>query len=164
VAGSLCGGDIGSMLSTTVAYERRMNATLRRMESEGEFIEQCLDLKDLPTVPPYWRGMRKLNTRGPPLLGALSNPPALPPGDFEALSRREDICLPDCRSPEAYSAHVPGAFHVGVGSAFPTWTGTVLPEGAKTVLVIEQPSDLWAIKWRLLRTAMTCPWAGWPAA
>lgn len=33
VAGSLCGGNIGSRLSTTIGYERRMNQLLTNLSS-----------------------------------------------------------------------------------------------------------------------------------
>lgn len=52
----------------------------------------------------------------------------------------------DCRAPEAFGGgHIPGALNVGIGCAFPTWAGTVLPEGAKVLLVLEGPADLWEI-------------------
>lgn len=162
VAGSLCGGNIGSMLSTTIGYERRMNQMLSRIGSKDEFVEQCLDLKDLPTVPPYWKRMRRFNVDGPPLLGVLEDPPALRPDDFEKLAKKDNTFIVDCRSPEAYSAHIPGALNVGAGNAFSTWAGTVLPEGAQTLLVVEKPQDLWDIYWQLLRTGYDLP-MGWLA-
>lgn len=56
VAGSLCGGHIGSRLSTTIGYERRMNAMLSNLASKDEFVGHCMDLKDLPDVrrPAEW--------------------------------------------------------------------------------------------------------------
>ena len=48
VAGSLCGGSIGSRLSTTIGYERRMNKMLANMTSQDEFSKQCIDLSELP--------------------------------------------------------------------------------------------------------------------
>ena len=162
VAGSLCGGNIGSMLSTTIGYERRMNRILKQIENEAAFVEMCLDLKDLPTVPPYWKRMRKFNTEGPPLLGVLRDPPALQPAEFEQLSNNEHVYIVDCRSPEAYSAHIPGALNVGSGTAFSTWAGTILPEGARTLLVVDNPDELWDIYWQLLRTGYDLP-QGWLA-
>ena len=44
VAGSLCGGNIGSMLMTTIGYERRLNDMLTRIDNEAEFEQHCLDL------------------------------------------------------------------------------------------------------------------------
>jgi hydroxyacylglutathione hydrolase len=42
VAGSLCGGHIGSRLSTTIGYERRMNKLLASLTTKEEFVGQCL--------------------------------------------------------------------------------------------------------------------------
>ncbi|HEY8740540.1 MAG TPA: MBL fold metallo-hydrolase [Candidatus Dormibacteraeota bacterium] len=66
VKGSLCGGNIGSRLPTTIGFERRTNAVLVRVtESEG-FVKECLRLDNLPAVPPYWRRMRSQNLSGVP--------------------------------------------------------------------------------------------------
>lgn len=70
------------------------------------------DLKDLPAVPPYWRRMRTLNQAGAPLLGA--EPPALHVQAFDRL-RRQDMVILDCRSPEAFAAHIPGALNADTG-------------------------------------------------
>lgn len=83
VAGSLCGGTISSRLSTTIGYERRMNSMLAGIASETEFVGRCVNLSELPAVPPYWPRMRKMNQQGPSLLGALCEPPALQPAAFK---------------------------------------------------------------------------------
>ncbi|HWH36022.1 MAG TPA: MBL fold metallo-hydrolase, partial [Acidimicrobiales bacterium] len=77
VAGSLCGGNIGSRLSTTVGFERRANAILAQVSSKDGFVEQCLRLDNLPAVPPYWRRMRRQNLEGVRPLGVLGEPPPL---------------------------------------------------------------------------------------
>src|SRR5437660_1709504 len=77
VKGSLCVGNIGSRLSTTVGFERRTNPVLSRISSargapqgagqtSEEGIEESLGLDHLPAVPPYWRRMRSMNLTGPP--------------------------------------------------------------------------------------------------
>jgi len=161
VAGSLCGGSIGSRLSTTVGYERRMNWILASLSSKDEFVEQCMDLTDLPAVPPYWPRMRRLNTDGPPLLGVLADPPPLGVDEIERL-RGEGAVVLDCRSPEAFSAHIPGALNVGIGSSFATWAGSVLPPDRDIVLVLDRPDDLWEVCWQLLRIGYKLP-KGWLA-
>src|SRR5215216_1815159 len=83
VSGSLCGGNIGSRLSTTVGYERRTNAILATASASPQFVETCLRLDDLPAVPPYWRRMRARNLGGVPRLGVLGEPPALPPAEVQ---------------------------------------------------------------------------------
>ena len=162
VSGSLCGGNIGSMLVTTIGYERKLNDMLARIDNETDFEQRCLDLGPLPTVPPYWRRMRKQNQNGPALLGVLAEPPALQPEAF-ARGLNNGALVLDCRAPEAFAgAHIPGAINVGAGSSFPTWAGSVLPEDADILLVVDDPAQLWDIYWQLLRIGYRQP-AGWLA-
>ena len=162
VAGSLCGGNIGSRLSTTVGCERRTNAILARVSSKGEFVEQCLRIDNLPAVPPYWKRMRRQNLAGVSPLGTLGEPPALKPDAFERAVAGGAIVL-DTRSPEAFAGgHVAGALNVGLGAAFATWAGTVLDEDAPVALVLDSPADLWTVVWELLRIGYQLP-VGWLA-
>lgn len=161
VAGSLCGGNIGSRLSTTIGYERRMNQMLADIASKDEFVKQCINLGELPAVPPYWSRMRKQNQQGPPLLGVLANPPTLNVEQFEHLHSQGAIVL-DCRSPEAFASHIAGALNVPYGSSFPTWAGTILPPNLPIILVLNKASELWDICWQLLRIGYDLP-KGWLA-
>jgi hydroxyacylglutathione hydrolase len=157
VSGSLCGGNIGSRLSTTIGYERKTNAILAQVSSSEGFVEECIRLDNLPAVPPYWRRMRHQNLAGPELLGVLAEPPALKPADF---SEADGVVL-DARSPEAFAGgHIPGSLNVGLSTSFSTWAGTVLEEGARVLLVIDDPDDLWEATWQLLRMGYDLP-AGW---
>jgi len=161
VSGSLCGGHIGSRLSTTIGYERRMNQLLARLSAQEAFVSHCLDLQHLPAVPPYWRRMRELNQQGPLRLGVLAEPPALRVEEFDRWCGEGAIVL-DCRSPEAFAAHIPGALNVGAGASFATWAGTVLPAGAAIILVLERVEELWEVCWQLLRIGYELP-KGWLA-
>lgn len=162
VSGSLCGGNIGSRLSTTVGYERKTNAILAQVSSSEEFVDECIRTDNLPAVPPYWRRMRKLNMAGHQVLGVLREPPALKPGDVEDATDPGTVLL-DARSPEAFAGgHIPGALNVGLGPSFSTWAGTVVPGGARILLVLEDPSDLWEAAWQLLRIGYELP-VGWLA-
>jgi len=162
VAGSLCGGNIGSRYSTTIGYERRLNHLLSCITSKEQFVTECLNLENLPAVPPYWRRMRGLNQQGPPVLGVLADPPAWRVDEFVQRHDAGAIVV-DCRSPEAYGGgHVPRAISVGVGPTFPTWAGSVLPVDAPLLLVLEDASDLWEVCWSLLRIGYDLP-KGWLA-
>ncbi|MGH2819160.1 MAG: MBL fold metallo-hydrolase [Actinomycetota bacterium] len=162
VSGSLCGGNIGSRLSTTVGYERKTNAILAQVSSSEEFVDECIRTDNLPAVPPYWRRMRAQNLGGPELLGVLGEPPALKPSDFVEAMEAGAVVL-DARSPEAFAGgHVPGALNVGLGASFSTWAGTVVPGGAGILLVLEASGDLWEASWQLLRIGYDLP-AGWLA-
>ena len=160
VAGSLCGGNIGSRLSTSLGYERKTNSVLARVSSSEEFVEECIRLDNLPAVPPYWKRMRKQNMEGPAPLGVLSEPPALTPDDFETIMDDGALVL-DARSAEAFGgAHIPRALNVGLGSSFSTWAGTIIPDGARILLVLDRPDDLWEASWQLLRIGYDLP-VGW---
>lgn len=162
VAGSLCGGNIGSRMSTTVGYERRTNAVLATVDSAEEFVAECIRLDNLPAVPPYWKRMRAQNMAGVGLLGVLGEPPALAPDDVER-ARADGAVVLDTRAPEAFgAAHIPGALNAGLGSSFATWAGTVLDEDAHTVVVLDRPDDLWEVAWQLLRIGYPLP-EGWLA-
>lgn len=159
VAGSLCGGSIGSRLSTTIGYERRMNKLFANLTSETEFAKQCLTLSELPAVPPYWSRMRQVNQRGPKRLGVLADPPPLTVAQFEQ-QRQAGAWVLDCRSPEAFASHIPEAVNVGLGSSFATWAGSVLPPEVPLILVLERSQDLWEVCWQLLRVGYDLP-RGW---
>lgn len=163
VAGSLCGGNIGSRLSTTVGYERRTNAILAEVSAKEEFVRECIRLDNLPAVPPYWRRMRAQNTRGAPLLEVRPEPPALGPDDFAEEAESENAVILDVRQPEAFGGgHIPGALNAGLGSSFPTWAGTVLGEDARILLVLDSPEQLSEVTWHLLRIGYRPP-VGWLA-
>lgn len=160
VAGSLCGGNIGSRLSTTVGFERRTNAILAEVDSADGFVRECIRLDNLPAVPPYWRRMRAQNLAGVAELGQPAEPPALTVAEFARLQEAGALVL-DARAPEAFGGgHVPGALNVGLGSAFATWAGTVLPDQAQVLLVLDRPEDLWEVTWQLLRIGYPLP-LGW---
>lgn len=166
VAGSLCGGNIGSRLSTTVGYERRTNPILAEAASAqdaDEIVSECLRLDNLPAVPPYWRRMRTQNMQGVAPLGLLAEPPALTVDEFAAQQDAGALVL-DTRVPEAFGgSHLPGALNVGLGPAFATWAGTVLPDQAGVLLVLDRSDDVWEVSWQLLRIGYPSP-LGWLAA
>ena len=162
VSGSLCGGNIGTRLSTTVGYERKTNAVLSRISSSEEFVDECIRVDNLPAVPPYWRRMRAQNLAGPELLGVLPEPSPLQVAEVAEAQERGATVL-DTRDPDAFSgAHIPGALNVGLGSSFPTWAGTVVSPGSPVVLVLDRPGDLWEATWELLRIGYDLP-IGWLA-
>jgi hydroxyacylglutathione hydrolase len=159
VAGSLCGGNIGSRLSTTIGYERATNPLLAGMSgSDGS---DDLRFDHLPAVPPYWRRMRTQNLAGVPRLGVLGEPPALRPEAFAEQAAAAVVL--DCRSSEAFAGgHPAGSLNVGLGPSFPTWAGTVLDPDADVLRVLDEPADLPEVTWHLLRTGYRAP-TGWLA-
>jgi hydroxyacylglutathione hydrolase len=135
---------------------------LAKVSSSEGFVEECIRLDNLPAVPPYWKRMRAQNMAGVQPLGVLTEPPALKPNDFEAAMEDGAIVL-DTRDVEAFAGvHIPGALNVGLGSSFSTWAGTIVPDGARILLIIRDPADLWEAIWQLLRIGYDLP-VGWLA-
>ncbi|MEO8327525.1 MAG: MBL fold metallo-hydrolase, partial [Nitrospirota bacterium] len=68
----------------------------------------------------------KMNTDGPPTLGSLPEPPALQPDQFDRQHQDGEIIVV-CRQAGAFSANIPGALNVGLGSSFANWAEMVVP-------------------------------------
>lgn len=156
VAGSLCASHIASQLHSTIGYERIANPALQRLRSADAFVDQCVDTRQLPSVPPYWRRMRSANQRGAAPLGTVAQVPPLTVAAFEA-QRQAGAFVLDCRAPEAFGLHIPGALNVGFGRQFTTWAGTVLPEAVAPLLVVDHSDEIDEIVLSLLRIGYPPP-------
>ncbi len=78
-AGSPCGADIGDRLSSTIGHERRFNAFLQ-YEDVKDFTDYALSTA--PPTPTYYPRMKKVNAKGPEILGNLPIVRGLPPELF----------------------------------------------------------------------------------
>ena len=78
--GSPCGADIGDRLSSTIGYERRFNAFLQFQDVKS-FTDYALSTA--PPAPTYYPRMKKLNAKGPEVLGNLPPVRGLPPKFFQ---------------------------------------------------------------------------------
>src|SRR2546430_1039161 len=72
-AGSPCGADIGSRLSSTIGYERKFNKFLQFSDPKS-FTDYAIN--SAPPVPHYYPIMKRLNAEGPKVLGNLPRVPA----------------------------------------------------------------------------------------
>jgi hydroxyacylglutathione hydrolase len=157
VSGSLCGGSIGSRLSTTLRAQDEQ--TLGGAQLRNEFRRELLKAGKSTGCAALLEADAQDEPARSGAPRTLAEPPALPADEFERLAS-EDAKILDCRSPEAFAAHIPGAINVGLGSSFATWAGTALPGGASIVLVLESKRDLWEVCWQLLGIGYDLP-KGW---
>jgi len=123
-AGSACGKSLGAVPVTTLAYERLTNWGLK-LEREDDFVREVL--AGQPEPPAYFKHMKRLNKEGPPILGALREPPKLPDvGLAAALERGESVV--DVRpTKQVMAGAIPGVLGIPVGGSLPTWAGALLP-------------------------------------
>jgi len=104
-AGSVCGGKISQREISTIGIEKKTNSKLNL--SKEEFINQ--KTAENHQTPPYFKQMEEYNLNGPPILGAIPNPHALAPSEFEKAA--ETAYIIDTRTPVAFGgAHIKDSF------------------------------------------------------
>jgi hydroxyacylglutathione hydrolase len=120
-AGSPCGADIGARLSSTIGYERKFNKFLQFPDVES-FTDYAV--KTAPPVPHYYPVMKKLNAKGPEILGNLPRVPGLPPKVLR-MDRKKAGALADTRTMPAFGGGYPGAMNIGGSLAHTLRSGPV---------------------------------------
>jgi len=146
-AGSVCGGNIGSMEISTLGYERKTNPYLKL--DEDAFVERA-ESEEL-IVPRYFRKMEEYNLQGPPLLSELAFPRPFSVADFEAEMQEPNMLVVDTRMPNAFAgSHIPGSLSIWLGgtSVYPGW---LVPIKQYIIFVHERPSDIKKVAARFRR-------------
>jgi hydroxyacylglutathione hydrolase len=128
-SGSVCAGDIGERMWTTIGIERLHNPKLQA-GNRNAFIE--LNAKKLEYAP-YFRQMEKMNLEGAPMGNHLPSPLSV-----DAFARlAENAVILDTRMELGFSvSHIPGAISIWTGG-LPGFAGWFLPYGKPIVLVNE---------------------------
>jgi hydroxyacylglutathione hydrolase len=152
-AGSPCGADIGARLSSTIGYERKFNKFLQFTDVKS-FTDFAV--KTAPPVPHYYPVMKKLNAKGPEVLGNLPRVAALPPKAFkEAIDKKQGV-LVDVRTNLAFGGgHIAGALNIGGSPTLSIWAGWMLDPNKPILLVLEHDDDLEKIVPLFVRTGYT---------
>ena len=139
-AGSPCGADIGDRLSSTIGYERRFNAFLQ-FDQVKDFTDYALSTA--PPTPTYYPGMKKINVKGPEILGNLPNVRGLPPKLFMEAIKHKDNVLIDTRMMLAFGGgHIRGALSIGGKPLLSIWAGWLLDPDKPLLLVLESDNHL----------------------
>ncbi len=151
--GSPCGADIGDRLSSTIGHERRFNAFLQYQDLKG-FTEYALSTA--PPAPTYYPRMKKLNARGPEVLGMLPRVPGLPPRQFKEAIADTDNVLIDTRMMLGFGGgHIKGALSIGGLPMLSIWAGWLLDADKPILLVLDSDEDLDKVVRLFLRTGYT---------
>src|SRR2546428_5017624 len=149
-AGSPCGADIGARLTSTIGYERKFNRFLK-FDDVAKFTEFALGT--IPPVPKYYPLMKKINAKGPEVLGNLPRVPALPPKTFKEAIENKTGVLVDTRMMLAFGGgHIPGALNIGGSPILSIWAGWMLDPEEPILLVLESDGDLEKIVRLFIRT------------
>lgn len=152
-AGSPCGADIGARLTSTIGYERKFNKFLQfpDVQSFTDFA-----LKTAPPMPHYYPVMKKVNARGPEILGRLPRVAALPPKQFNDAIEKKIGVLVDVRSALAFGGgHIAGALSIPGSPILSIWAGWMLAPNEPILLVLEHDDELEEILPLFVRTGYT---------
>jgi hydroxyacylglutathione hydrolase len=151
--GSPCGADIGDRLSSTIGYERRFNAFLQFQELKS-FTDYALSTA--PSAPTYYPRMKKLNAKGPEVLGNLPQVRGLPPNFFQEETEDKRNVLIDTRMMLAFGGgHIKGALSIGASPMLSIWAGWLLDPAKPILLVLESDEQLNEVVRLFLRTGYT---------
>jgi len=151
--GSPCGADIGDRLSSTIGYERRFNAFLQ-FQDVKRFTDYSLSTA--PPPPTYYPRMKKLNAKGPEVLGNLPSVRGLPPKFFKVATQDKLNVLIDTRMMLAFGGgHIRGALNIGGSPMLSIWAGWLLDPKKPILLVLESDDKLNEIVRLFLRTGYT---------
>ncbi|HJU68508.1 MAG TPA: rhodanese-like domain-containing protein [Gemmatimonadaceae bacterium] len=133
-AGSACGKGISAVPHSSLGYERRFNWAFS-IADEEEFVRQALEGQ--PEPPAYFAEMKRVNKRGPRVLGELVRPPRLEAADVASIVSSGAIVV-DTRAAETFASHhIPGTLNIPLNKSFSTWAGSILPFDRELFLLID---------------------------
>ncbi len=146
-AGSLCGKSIGSVLSSTLGFERHHNPALQ-VHDRDAYIEFATS--GLPEQPGNHKRIKQINRRGPRPLGEVTPRPLM---TQEAVSQfRRGAALLDTRSKTDYKTkHIPGAVHLEADDQLSNRVGFVLPPDVPIILMLSDASEYRRVVYNLAR-------------
>lgn len=131
-AGSSCGKNLSSELTSTIGEQRRTNPSVQPM-SEDAFVE--LITQGQPAAPAYFSVDAAMNKRVHPLLDQRRQVPTLTAAKVrQALA--DGVRVLDARSVEDFAAgHLRGSVNVGFDGRFAETSGMVAGIGDRIVLI-----------------------------
>jgi hydroxyacylglutathione hydrolase len=133
-AGSACGKGLSAVPQSTVGYERRFNWAFR-VPDEQEFGRQVL--AGQPEPPRYFATMKRINRRGPPLLGVVTLPERVAEHRLAPVLEGEGVVVDTRLAAEFASGHIPGSLSIPYNKSFPTWAGSLLPYDRDLYLITQ---------------------------
>lgn len=146
-AGSLCGKSIGSVLSSTLGFERHHNPALQ-IHERAAYVDFAT--ADLPEQPGNHKRIKQINRQGPRIMGEVTPHPL---SVQEAVPHfRKGAALLDTRSKADFKAkHIPGAVHLEADTQLSNRIGFVLPPDMPIILMLSDAGDYRRVVYSLAR-------------
>ncbi len=151
--GSPCGADIGDRLESTIGYERDSNPFLQFTDVK-EFTDYALSTA--PPVPTYYPRMKKVNAKGPEIIGNLPRVGAMSAQEFKRAVDKKAGVLIDTRDMLGFGGgHIKSALNIGGSPMLSIWAGWFLDPKKPVLLVLESDSKVDEIVKLFIRTGYT---------
>jgi hydroxyacylglutathione hydrolase len=138
-AGSACGKNLSTELSSTIGEQRTTNYALMAPD-KATFLE--LVTEGQPPAPGYFAYDAVLNRKARELMDETEVPAAL---DWEQVQQAlaAGAVLVDGRDPEEFArGHLHGAVNVGLEGRYAEFAGSVIPTDRDVVLFVEPGAEL----------------------
>lgn len=138
-AGSACGKNLSTELSSTIGDQRSTNYALMAPD-KTTFLE--LVTEGQPPAPGYFAYDAVLNRQSRDLMDETEMPPAL---DWDQVqdALAAGAVLVDGREPEEFArGHLRGAVNVGLEGRYAEFAGSILPTGRNIVLFVDPGAEL----------------------
>lgn len=133
-AGSACGKGISAVPQSSLGYERRFNWAFA-ITDEDEFVREVL--RGQPEPPKYFAEMKRVNRRGPRVLGVRVPPARLQAADVVDVVSSGGVVV-DTRTADAFaSRHIPATLNIPLNKSFATWAGSILPYDRELYLLVD---------------------------
>ena len=146
-AGSACGKNLSTELSSTIGEQKQTNYALRAPD-KATFME--LVTEGQPPAPAYFVYNAVLNRKDRELLDEAEMPTALSYAQLREAMHAGAI-LVDGRGPEEFAlGHLRGAINIGLAGRYAEFAGSVVPTDVDIVLFTEPGAEMEA-KTRLAR-------------
>lgn len=143
-AGSACGKSLGAVPTTTLGYERRYNAPLKRAREDGEgFVRDIL--QGQPDPPRYFATMKRVNRDGVAVTGDIPRPQHMSPEDLKAKIINRSVTVLDTRDAlrDFHAGHVAGSIAAPLNSPFfSNSAGSYVDADEPLVLLVEHARDV----------------------
>lgn len=151
--GSPCGAGIVARDGIpTLGIERESNPALQFNDRQA-FIDDLLFRQ--PPVPYYWPRMKKINARGPDILGTLPVPKPLKPAEFKAPLAEKNVQLLDTRHYLGFGgSHIAGALNIGYSPSISLWGGWLLNPQQPIAIVLPPGGDAQEVVAWLVRVGL----------
>lgn len=162
-AGSLCGKNLSTDLSSTIGAQRISNYALQPM-SEAEFVKILTE--DQPFVPKYFGYNVDVNKKGAAnFANCIASVNKIEPSS----TLNKNLLIIDGRPESDFkNGHLPGAINLQDGGKFETWLGSIVAPFEKFYLISDTNENLGILIQKaakigyesFIEAALLCPAAG----